>query len=222
MTSFPRNTVASSVSLSGKGLHSGEPVKVTVHPGQKGIRFMHKNATFDAVPENVTETRRCTKLGTVSTVEHLMSALWGLGFTDADVEVEGSEMPGLDGSSMGFVELLLSAGTAKCGHLEVEGPFARVYHVDGEAKVSVGTGDGLWRYDFDLEEMDLGWQHSEVVLAPESYAQEISPARTTVFSHELPHLVKMGLGRGLTGDDVVVIQKGGYENAVRFEDEPAR
>ena len=219
---LPRKTVASVVMVEGKGLHSGLPVSVRVHPATSGVRFLHEGAVLGATPENVTETRRCTRLGTVSTVEHLLSALAGLGITDADVEVTGAELPGLDGSSLGFVQAIQLAGTTECGHLEVDGPFARVFSVEGETKVSIGLGDGVWRYDFDLEAMDLGWQHAQVALTTSSYVSEVAPARTTVFEHELPALLQMGLGQGLQDNGVVVIRRGGYANEVRFPDEPAR
>ena len=220
--SFPRHTLAATAELHGQGLHSGQSVTVRLHPGESGIAFRHQGERFTACPENVTDTRRCTRLGTVATVEHLMSALSGLGVTDAEVEVDGPEMPGLDGSSQGFVELILSAGLQACGTLQVEGPFARVFSVDGESKVAITSGTGKWRYEFDLNAMGLDWQIAEANLTPDEYALQVAPARTTVFAHELPHLVGLGLGQGLTADDVVVIKPGGYENAVRFPDEPAR
>lgn len=214
--------MASQAELHGKGLHSGQPVCVRIHPGNDGIAFIHEGSRTPAVPESVTDTRRCTTLGTVATVEHLMSALSGLGVTDAEVEVEGPEMPGLDGSSRDWVQLLLATGFAPCGNLEVEGPFSRVFTVAGESKVAVTSGHGKWRYEFDLESMGLGWQIAEAHLTPDEYAREIAPARTTVFQHELPHLMALGLGQGLTAEDVVVIKPGGYENQARFADEPAR
>lgn len=219
---FPRQTLAASAELHGKGLHSGQPVRVILHPGDKGVAFHHQSVRFPAEPASVTDTRRCTTLGTVATVEHLMSALSGMGVTDVEIEVDGPEMPGLDGSSRGWVELLLATRLALCGTLEVEGPFTRVFTVAGDSKVAVTAGTGKWRYEFDLEPMGLGWQIHEATLSPEEYAREIAPARTTVFQHELPHLMALGLGQGLTGDDVVIIQPGGYENQARFPDEPAR
>jgi len=81
--SAPRFTVADGVSSAGQGLHGGPPVRVTVHPGSDGIAFRVGAQRVPATPNAVTDTRRCTQLGPVATIEHLMSAFAGLGITDA-------------------------------------------------------------------------------------------------------------------------------------------
>ncbi|MFN3962319.1 MAG: UDP-3-O-acyl-N-acetylglucosamine deacetylase, partial [Fimbriimonadaceae bacterium] len=88
MISAPRFTVADRVSFTGQGLHGGQPVRVTVHPGADGIAFRAGDQRVPATPNEVTDTRRCTQLGPVATIEHLMSAFAGLGITDAEIEVE--------------------------------------------------------------------------------------------------------------------------------------
>ena len=108
-------TLKNSVRLDGLGLHSGEPVQVTISPGDQGIRFRYGMSIIQALPENVVETRRCTKLGEVSTIEHLMSALAGCEITDAEIELTAPELPGLDGSAIPYVHAIRTAGVEQIG-----------------------------------------------------------------------------------------------------------
>ena len=83
---FERRTVCSTAQFEGLGLHSGEPVTVRVHPGGDGIAFRLGSERVPALPENVSDTFRCTRLGPVSVIEHLLAALAGLEITDAEIE----------------------------------------------------------------------------------------------------------------------------------------
>ena len=219
---FPRFTLAAEAVLEGKGLHSGLPCRVRIVPAGSGLRFATPTGTVDARPENVTGTQRCTQLAGISTVEHVLSALAGLGVTDADLVVEGGELPAADGCSAPFVNAILGAGLAPCGSLDVEGPFERVYVVNGSSKVAIAKGEGWWRAEFEVIDSFIGRQVAEVALCPASYAAEIAPARTTVFEDEWESAQAAGLGLGLDEKTVVGIGKEGYANEPRFADEPAR
>src|SRR5437868_1120495 len=105
-----QSTVRSDVVFEGLGLHGGQPVRVVVHPGEGGIWFRSGPERVAALPQNVSDTTRCTRLGPVSTIEHLMSAFAGLEITDAEVEVEGGELPAMDGSAAPFARRLLESG----------------------------------------------------------------------------------------------------------------
>ena len=222
MISAPRFTVADGVSFAGQGLHGGQPVRVTVHPGADGIAFRVGDQRVPATPNEVTDTRRCTQLGPVATIEHLMSAFAGLGITDAEIEVEGGEMPALDGSAKEFVAGLQSVGMAPCGKLHIEGLFKRVYFIEGDVKVAMAAGTGRVRYEYDNTPRWPGVQEVEFVLSPESYAAEIAPARTFAFREEVEPLRQMGLGLGLSEDSCVILEADGYAYPPRFPDEPAR
>lgn len=219
--SSPRYTVGQSFEIGGLGLHSGRETKVRVKPGNQGIAFWDGATRIEAAPENVSDTRRCTVLGTIATIEHLMSALAGAGITDAEIEVEGNELPGLDGSAKRFSAAIGEVGVVECGSIAVEGPFERVFTVHESAKVGVAKGDGHWRYHFDLTRADLGEQIAEVQLGGTVYQDEVALARTIVFEEELPHVAALGLGQGLTENDVLIIGKGGYRNEARLPLEPA-
>ncbi|HRJ27360.1 MAG TPA: UDP-3-O-acyl-N-acetylglucosamine deacetylase [Fimbriimonadaceae bacterium] len=219
---FHRYTTAADVTWVGRGLHSGEPVRATVHPGTQGIVFRSGAERIPARPESVTDTSRCTRLGSVSTVEHLLSAMAGLGITDADIEVEGGELPGLDGAAAVYFDDLQAAGLVELGTREIEGPFARVFWKDDPVSVAIAQGEGHWRYRFDAEGRWFGEQVIELELTPDRYRTEIAPARTFCFEEEFPHLEKLGLGRGLDETSAFVVGRDRYRGETRFSDEPVR
>ena len=158
MTRFERRTVTDDVRFEGKGLHSGEPVTVIVHPGSEGIAFRRGPSRWAATPENVTDTSRCTRLGEIGVIEHLMSAFAALGVTEAEVEVKGSELPAMDGCSLAFCTAVNKTGLVKIGEASVRGPFSRVFHVEGDVKIAIAHGDGHWRYEFECGDR---WPHSQ-------------------------------------------------------------
>lgn len=219
---FVRQTVCQSVVFEGIGLHSGIPVRVTVHPSRQGIAFRRGAERWPAKPEHVTDTTRCTRLGSVSTVEHLMSALAGLGVTDAEVEVEGPELPSLDGAAATFCLGLLDQGLCEVGEAVLEGPFSRVFCRDGESRISVASGEGRWRYTFSTDGRWPGSMSFECVLTPQSYLAEVAPAKTFAFEEELPMIRAAGLGQGLGETNAFLIGPEGLLGAAQFADEPAR
>ncbi len=219
---FRRRTLKETARFEGVGLHSAIPVKVAVHPASGGIFFRLGGARVEAKAENVTDTTRSTRLGEVGTIEHLMSALAGLEITDAEVELDAPELPGLDGSSRGFVEGLLAAGLEDGDEWEAKTPFKRVFFQEEGGKLAASRGEGAWRYLYDMGERWPNQQAFERDDVVASYREEIAPARTFALTEELPLLEKYGLGRGLDVDSAVVLGPDGYANEVRFPDEPAR
>jgi UDP-3-O-acyl-N-acetylglucosamine deacetylase len=215
-----RRTISATATFEGLGLHSGEPVRVDVHPGENGIAFRHGTERVLAIPSNVTETTRCTKLGQISTIEHLMSALAALEITDVEIELTASELPAMDGSAKPFFERLVAAGVSDLGETESRKPFARLFLPDDGAKIAVGAGAGHWRYVYDAGERWPGRQSYESFLS--DYGTEIAPARTLVSSHQIEQAKQEGLGRGLTDKSVLIVGPIGYENEARFPDEIAR
>lgn len=219
---FVRKTIAKEAAWNGVGLHSGAPVTLTAQPGSDGIRFRCQGRSVSACPEAVSGTERCTQLGPISTVEHLMSALSGLEITDVDVELTAPELPSLDGSALPYVEGLLAAGIQQIGLLRVEGPFARVYVKDGDAKVAIGLGEGHWRFHLVSRNRWPGDQEFECALDPELYARAIAPARTWAFEEQVEPVLAAGFAKGLDWGSALVIGAEGYANEARFADEPVR
>jgi UDP-3-O-[3-hydroxymyristoyl] N-acetylglucosamine deacetylase len=219
---FCRKTLKREVVFQGLGLHSGTPVEVTVRPASKGIRFIHGREKTVASPENVTDTSRCTRVGGISTVEHLMSAFAGLEVTDADVELTAPEMPAEDGSSVAYVRALIAAGFEVIGEATVAGPFARVFAQDHGANVAISSGSGHWRYHFHSGSR---WPHDqtyETVQVTSDYKTQIAPARTFGFVEELPAILEAGYAQGLDLTTALVLGLAGYQNEPMFSDEPAR
>ena len=120
-----QRTISSSITATGVGLHSGRKIKLKINPGQpdKGIVFIRKDISDTPVSaslNNVHDTRLSTTIScgesSISTVEHLLSALAGLGIDNAVIELDGPEVPIMDGSSRPFVFLIQSAGIIEQNH----------------------------------------------------------------------------------------------------------
>lgn len=215
-------TLKSDVLFEGLGLHSGEPVRVRVMPGGDGIIFRHGSETLRAVAENVLESARCTRLGSISTIEHLMSALAALGITDVVAEVEGGELPALDGAAGIYCEGLLDAGIEEGRPLEVEAPFKRVFLVEQDIKIAISAGEGVWSYQFHSGDR---WPHEQEVtfdFRTDEYCRDIAPARTFAFEEQVPQIRAAGLARGLDLDTALILGSQGYINEPRLPDEPVR
>ena len=195
---------------------------MAVHPASDGIHFRYGSDRFQASPENVTDTTRSTKLGSIGTVEHIMSALAGLQITDAEIEVDAPEIPGMDGSSLLFVQSLTQTGFQELGRQEQVELYRRVFLQDDLIKVAVAKGTGHWRYDYDLGSRWPGHQSFESASVVDDYATQIAGARTFALAEELPMIEKMGLGRGLDESSALIVGDHNYQNQARFADEPAR
>ncbi len=215
-------TLAGIAEFEGLGLHSGVPVTVRVHPGEEGIFFRCGDGRWKASPENVTDTTRCTRLGEVSTIEHIMSAFAGLEITDAEVELTAGELPALGGSARGYVEELQRAGLQDLAEREFQKPFKRIYLHEGDAKIAIASGEGHWGFTYDAKERWPNEQSFESLDVVGQYAMEIAPARTFALIEEIPMVVQMGLGKGLDESSALILGEGGYKNDALFDDEPAR
>ncbi len=224
MISYLRRTLKAPIAFEGPGLHSGSACRAVLHPSTTGFEFQAGDTRIPATPDQVTSTVRCTCLGPISTVEHVLSALAGMGVTDALIEVSGGELPAAEGCAREYAQSIQAVGLVDIGLAEIDPPFARVYEVaeDG-AQISVSRGEGIWRYEFHLKEpFDPPVLAAEIEWSPERYAEEIAPARTTVFTREIELAKQAGLGSGLDEASVLVIGPEKYENEARFPNEPAR
>ena len=220
--SFDRKTLRDTVTFEGVGLHTGTPVRLLVHPGESGIYFRIGSERIEARPQNVTDTTRCTKLGSIGTVEHLMSAFCGLEITDAEVELDAPEMPGMDGSAKPFLDGLSAVGFGSLGAWEPPSPFTRVFLQEGDLKIAVGKGQGAWRYVFNTGNRWPGEQVAESEDVVADYAERIAPSRTIAFAEEIPMIIQAGLGKGLDESSVLVLGLEGYKNEPRSPDEPVQ
>lgn len=211
-----RWTLAEPVRLTGRGLHSGRPVRVTIHPGDSGIAFRHGTTRVPATPDVVTGTDRHTTLGGIATVEHIMSALSGMEITDAEIELSYPELPAMDGSAADFIAVM--GKTEALEPKEVHLPDREIFVSDRDASIRVRPGTGLWSYTCRY----FGVTQTFTCRLPDDYPAQIARARTIAPAHEVSALLARGLGQGLDVGSVVLVGPEGYGNQPRYPDEPAR
>lgn len=233
MPDLLQQTLKASVSCTGIGLHSGREVSLTLHPAPEdsGITFARVDLpgapAFKACLENVVQTQLATTLGTngvtVATVEHLMSALAGLGVDNARVEVSAAEVPIMDGSSAPFVQLLKSVGLKaqdKPKSLWVVRKALGVTHEDKSVSVAPAREFAI-HYTITYDHPLIKTQSFDFSFSNGAFEYELSPARTFGFLSEVANLKKNGFARGGSLDNAVVIagRRILNEEGLRFEDE---
>lgn len=229
-----QTTLARPVRVPGVGLHSGQRVTAVLHPSEadSGIVFRRTDLAvrIPAVAEEAGRLEYATTLGPngaeVGTVEHLLSAVHGLGIDNLTVEVDGPEIPVLDGSSLPWVEAIRQAGTVRLPE-RVE-PFrpSRTLSVDaGHGKrIEIRPARELRvTYSIDFPHPAIGQQSITLVLTPDAYARHLAPARTFGFLSEYEYLKAKGLARGAGPDNCIVVGEDRVENGtLRFPDEFVR
>ena len=234
-----QHTLGGVVTIEGKGLLMGEPVRVEIEPAPEDSGIVFERADLDppvripALADFVVPRARRTTLksgdATIETVEHCMSALAGMGIDNALVRIFGPELPGGDGSSLPFLKPIQEVGTVE------QDAERRIFDLrepividDGDAMIAAIPHDGEgMRVVFDLDYGAHGDRIKRQVLnwdtAAGDYPQEIAPARTYTLREEAESLWQRGIGRHLTPKDVLVIgDDGPIENEYRFDDEPVR
>jgi UDP-3-O-[3-hydroxymyristoyl] N-acetylglucosamine deacetylase len=230
-----RQTLAGpTVRLDGFGLHSGAPVWVRMDPGQpgSGIVFRHSPSgqEIPARAANVSDTTRCTQLRkadtVIQTVEHVMSALFAMDVDDAVVEVDGLELPALDGSAAPYVDLIQSVGiVAGEGIVEpliVSDTFEVTDNAGGLIRIAPSPE---LRLTVTLEYPDyayIGTQTASFCQLQDDYRTDVAPARTFGFLTEIEQLNARGLALGASYHNVVVLGEDRYLVPCRFENELAR
>lgn len=234
-----QTTLKGETTLVGMGLHSGRPARLRLRPASEGgIRFHRVDVTDrdNVIPARfhlVSDTRLCTVLSnaagvSVSTVEHLMAALAGTGVTHAIVEIDGPEVPIMDGSSAVFCELLLQAGirTQSASRRRIR-ILETVEIVDGEKRASLSPSPDqhlTMRARIEYDNNVIGIQQMALRLAPGMFARNLAFARTYGFARDVDMLRSMGLARGGSLDNAVVVDGEEIMNpeGLRTEDEFVR
>lgn len=234
MANWKQRTVAKRVSVTGIGLHSGKPASLALAPAapDSGITFvrMDLGVEIPARADAVVDTLLSTSLGAgsarVATVEHVLAALSGLGIDNCRVEVDGPEIPILDGSAAPFVFLVREAG------VERQRAGKRFLVVD--QPVEVREGDKLARLDpasemsvrftVDFDHPLVTDQTFEFHFSDGRFAREVAPARTFCFLRDIEYMKSRGLAQGGSLDNAIVIDEFSILNpeGLRFPDEFAR
>jgi len=227
-------TLKKKVSISGVALHSGRKVTLFILPAgvDSGIKFVRtdiKGKPFvKASIGNLSDTKRGTNLGLgkakISTVEHVLSALSGMGITNARIEINGHEPPLLDGSAKPLVRAIKKAGIKKQGKKAKVIKVERSFLIESrDALIAVTPSDRfIATFVIDYPGTFVGSQTYTFDEAKDSYEKEVAPARTYGFMKEVKGLQKLGLIKGATLKNTIAITDKGYSSALRFDDELAR
>jgi len=206
-------TIANPLAISGVGLHSGQRIHMTLRPAEAGTGIVFHRAAGDrtvsieAISANVIDTRLATVIGkgglTVSTVEHLLATLSAFGIDNLHIDIDGPEVPIMDGSADPFVTLIKSAGIRSLPH-------SRKY-------LAI-------RKPMTVIDPCISLQHRSIKFSQELFIKEIAPARTFGFLKEVEYLKANGFALGGSLENAVVIGKDCILNpeGLRFQDEFVR
>lgn len=235
-----QTTLAGVVTLSGTGVHTGRPARITLKPADvhTGVRFRRvdlsngtRNTVVKVEHHCVKSTQLCTEIGnddgvTVMTVEHVLAALSGLGVDNVDIHLSGPEVPVLDGSAAGFVEAIEGVGLLRQA---AERSFIRVLH-----PVRLQIGESIAEFqpadrqiittDIEFAHRDIGSQSITFEVGHSSFRNEIASARTFGFLAQAEQLRAAGYGLGASLENTIVLGDDGIINddGLRFDDEFVR
>lgn len=240
MKQSQQTTLRAAVALVGAGVHSGDEVKIVLHPAEvnHGIAFLRTGLPgglerlIDARHLAVTATELCTVIGdrdsgAVATIEHLMAALTGLGIDNVLVEIDGPEVPILDGSAAPFIDAIDQVGlvsqAATRRYLKV---LKAVRVTQGKAFAELLPNERAFRLDVEIDFPTpvIGRQRKAVDLSPTVFRKDISRARTFGFMRDVEKLWSAGFALGASLENTVAIGDDGVMNpeGLRYGDEFVR
>ena len=231
-------TVKSPVTFKGVGLHSGAPIRMTIHPApaECGIWFRRTDITnvdnlVAARWDSVQPARLCTRVVnadgvSVSTIEHVMAALAGLGVHNAMIDVSGAEVPILDGSSAPFVRGILARGlAAQNAPVRVLRIMERVEVREGDAFARVEPSNGFeMHFEIDFADSAIGHQSKVLDMSNGAFVRELCDSRTFCRNADVEYMRSHGLALGGTMENAVVVDgaKVLSPGGLRHSDEPVR
>lgn len=213
-----QQTLTKSYSFEGKGLHTGRVARMTINPApvDTGIRFRRtdigEDAIVDALAEFVSNTARSTTIAngevSVATIEHVLSALTGMGVDNALIDIDNIEVPILDGSAKPYIDAIWADGfqqqDAPRRYIEIK----KTIEIRNEEKGSLVRIEPAEEFSYDImvdfNSRVLGVQHAQWNPSV-TYAEEIGTCRTFVFFHEIEFLFNNGLVKGGDVDNAIVI-----------------
>lgn len=232
-----QQTLKKEIVVEGISLHSGKDAKIKLIPAAEntGIVFyradLDKKIKITAEPDSVVNLVRNTTIGSrkikeakISTIEHLMAAIWGSGVDNLEIEVSGPEIPVIDGSAFPYYQELLKSG------LQKQSAKRRVYQIEEsifareeDSYIAILPYDGFKiSYTLDYDHPVIGSSYFEFEAEKMDFAEEISKARTFGFAAEVEKLHQQGLALGGSLDNAVLIEADKTVNPLRFENEFVR
>jgi len=231
-----QRTLKNTTTISGIGLHSGDRITMKMRPAaaNTGVVFHRNNGErvvdIKACADNIVDTRMATVIGrdgvNVSTIEHFMAALAACGVDNLHVDIDGPEVPVLDGSAAPFMREIQQAGIKSLNTsrrlVAIRKPLEII---EGEKRINI-IPSRFFRITFDIafEHPAISVQQYSMKFSTENFCKEIAPARTFGFLHEVEHLKANGLARGGSLENAVVIDKNGVMNpeGLRYHNEFVR
>ena len=229
-----QRTLRDEIEFKGIGLHTGYSVKLRLVPAppETGIRFRRtdlRNFEIEAVRANIAKVSYATTLMKkgvmISTVEHLLSVLYGLAIDNLYIDIDSLEVPILDGSGKQFVEGILKAGIVNQSALRKYILITKPIEVRQGNKLAGAYPEKILRatYIIDFAHNAIGHQEISLELNPDSYFRELANARTFGFTSDIEYLRSLGLIRGGSYENAVVLDSSGIvNNHLRFPNEFVR
>lgn len=232
-----QQTVSAKASVTGVGLHSGRAIDLAIKPASinAGISFVRtdiidKNNVIPALWDNVTDTQLCTVISNedganVGTIEHIMSALRGCGIDNAIIELNGAEVPIMDGSAKPFVDLIDSVGVeTQIAPRKVIKILKEVSVMHDGKRVTLKPANGyIFSGEIEFDHPEIGNQTFETQLVNGNFRHDIAEARTFGFLHEVEWMRSQGLAQGGSLDNAIVLDKENgkvlNEDGLRFKNE---
>ena len=230
-----QRTIRKERAIQGKSLHTGEEVTLTIKPASPNTGFLFRRTDLYGKPEikpaaeNISDLVRSTTItngnAKVHTIEHVLSALVGCGIDNAEIDLNASEPPIMDGSSRPFVNLIMEAEPMD---QEEERQFIEITEpvsvTSGNRSIIALPHDGFRVTCTSADDRGIHTQHLSIDIDPESYVAQIAPARTFTIYEEIEELLKIGKIQGGSLDSAIVIKgdKVLSKEPLRFEDEFVR
>ena len=231
-----QTTIARPTVISGIGVHTGQRINMTLRPADAGVGIVFnrkedgRTTAIEATAANVVDTRMATVIGKgdvkVSTVEHLLAALSAYGVDNLYIDIDGPEVPIMDGSAAPFASVLEEAGLTRHAQsrkfLAIRKPMTVI---DGEKRVSI-IPSRFFRITFDIafQHPCIALQQRSVKVTTSSFRRELAPARTFGFLKDVETLKASGLARGGSLENAIVVDDEKILNpeGLRFQDEFVR
>jgi UDP-3-O-acyl N-acetylglucosamine deacetylase len=233
-----QQTIRRTAEVTGRGYLTGRDARLVFYPAEMGSGIVFVRSDLPGRPEipatieHLLHSQRRTAIhhgpAVVEMIEHVMAALAGQGIDNCRIEIDGPEVPGCDGSSLAFTEVLAEAG------LEIQPSPARVITIDNPVTVSFGgmmttilpAVEPLFALTYTLDYPSapvLGTQIYDFRMTAGAFTRELAPARTFVLEEEVRQLHAAGIGRHCTAEDLLIFGPDGpIGNSLRFANEPVR
>ncbi len=228
-----QRTIKKPVEIVGIGLHKGVPVKLRLEPlgENSGIVFYRsdKGVSIELSPKNVVDTKMATVLGkdgvVVSTIEHLMSAVYAFGIDNLRIVIDNDEVPIMDGSAISFVMMIKEAGIEELSENKKFIKITKEVKIEENGKFALLKPSEKISFDFEINFSHpmIGNQKYYFEFSTKNYIEEISKARTFGFLKEVQYLRSIGLALGGSLENAIVLDdKGILNDSLRFPDEFVR